>query len=163
MPSNILTPKPLTAEAFAAFGAVFDLGKGTPGTRDAYAAPMTNLRDDARLNVSISRPVPIPLPLTVERLEIHPHSSQTFIPLSLSRHLILVCPTKLDGTPDVLAALTFIGAANQGVMYRPNVWHHPFTALDRGGETVMMRFDDGSDADTEWFQVENGPVIHDVA
>jgi len=163
MPSKTLTPIPLNADIFAAFGAVFDLGKDAPGTRDAFAAPMKNYRDKARLNVSISRPNPVPLPVTVEWLEIHPHSSQTFIPLSLSRHLILVCPTKLDGTPDVYGALTFIGAANQGVMYRPNVWHHPFTALDRGGETVMMRFDDGSGADTEWFQVENGPVIHDVA
>ena len=38
----------------------------------------------------------------------------------------------------------------------------PFTALDRNGERVMLRYDDG-DSDTEWFQVENGPAIHDAA
>jgi len=159
--SKILTPVPLTANAFALFGAVFDLGKGEPGTRDAFAAPMENLRPDAKLNVSISRPLPIPMPITIEWLERHPHSSQTFVPLKMSRYAVLVCPTKDDGTPDINNALTFIGAANQGLMYKPNVWHHPFAALDRNAESVMLRYDDGSDADTEWFQIENGPVIHD--
>ena len=163
MPQITLTPTPLTAEAFAPFGVVFPLGKDRPGPRDAFAAPMENLRDAARLNVSVSRPKAVPLPLTVEWLERHPFSSQTFVPLDLSRHLLLGCPSRPDGGPDIAAAVTFIGAANQGVMYRHNVWHHPFTGLDRNGETIMLRYDDGGDMDTEWFQVEAGPTINDNA
>jgi ureidoglycolate lyase len=161
--ATILTPRPLTAEAFAPFGVVFELGKDRPGPRDAYAAPMENLRDAATLNVSISRPKPVALPLKVEWLERHPFSSQTFVPLDLSRHLLLGCPSLPDGGPNIAEAVTFIGAANQGIMYRHNVWHHPFAALDRNGETVMLRYDDGGDMDTEWFQVEDGPTIHDIA
>lgn len=156
-----LHPVPLTAEAFAPYGVVFELRKDAPGTRDLFAAPMENLRAGARLNVAVSRPKPKSLPLTVEKLERHPYSSQSFIPMDLSRHLILVCPLKADGTPDVDSALAFYGTASQGFVYHHNVWHHPFTALDRNAECVTLRFDDGSDADTEWFTVANGPTVVD--
>ena len=54
-------------------------------------------------------------------------------------------------------------AFNQPAAHVPphNAWHHPFTALGRNGERVMLHYD--YDFDTEWFQVENGPAIHDAA
>jgi hypothetical protein len=71
MPSRTLTPIPLNADTFAAFGAVFDLGKDAPSTRDAFAAPMKNYRDKARLNGSKFIPIrrkplsPSPCPATL--------------------------------------------------------------------------------------------------
>lgn len=154
-----LYAKPLTAEAFEPYGEVIALGAGEPGTRDSFAAAMENRRDDAKLNVSLSRPNATPVPLKVKWMERHPHSGQTFVPLDISRYLMLVAPSDSQGNPDVDRLEAFVAQADQGINYRAGVWHHPFAALDRSAECLVLRFDNGSDADTEWFEVREGPVI----
>ena len=151
--------EPLTEEAFAPFGEVIRLGRGKPGTRDAFAAAMDNERGDARLNVSVSRANETPMPLRVKWMERHPHSGQTFVPLDVSRYLILVAPTGVDGAPDMKDLKAFVAGRGQGINYRTGTWHHPFTALDRPSECLVLRFDDGGDEDTEWFEVANGPTV----
>lgn len=151
--------RPLTAEAFAPYGDVIALGAGAPGTRDSFAAAMDNLREDAKLNVSLSRPNATPVPLKVKWMERHPHSGQTFVPIDISRYLMLVAPSDKQGGPDMDRLEAFVARPNQGINYRAGVWHHPFSALDRPAECLVLRFDDGSDADTEWFEVAEGPVI----
>ncbi len=154
-----LTALPLTAEAFASFGDVIAIGSGEPGTRDAFAAAMDNKRADARLNVSVSRAKPTPLPLTVKWMERHPYSGQTFVPLDISRYLMLVAPSTPNGAPDMDKLQAFVAGPEQGINYHTGVWHHPFTALDRPSECLVLRFDDDSDADTEWFEVTDGPTV----
>jgi len=154
-----LMAKPLTAEAFAPFGEVIALGKGVPGTRDAFAAAMDNHRDDARLNVSVSCSNPKPVPLKVRAMERHPHSGQTFVPLEISRYLILVAPSDTGGAPQMDRLQAFVAGPDQGINYHAGVWHHPFTALDRSSECLVLRFDNGSDEDTQWHQVPDGPVV----
>jgi ureidoglycolate hydrolase/3-hydroxyisobutyrate dehydrogenase-like beta-hydroxyacid dehydrogenase len=154
-----LMAQPLTAEAFAPFGDVIAIGSGEPGTRDAFAAAMDNKRADARLNVSVSRAHAMPVPLKVKWMERHPHSGQTFVPLDLSRYLILVTSSDSEGMPRMDQLQAFVAGPDQGINYHTNVWHHPFTALDRPSECLVLRFDDGSDADTEWFEVADGPTV----
>ena len=159
MEQPVLTARRLTAEAFAPFGDVFALGQGEPGTRDAFVAAMENGRDHARLNVSVSRAKPTPVPLKVRWMERHPHSGQTFVPLDLSRYLILVAPADAEGAPRMDSLQAFIAGADQAINYHTGVWHHPFTALDRPSECLVLRFDDGSEDDTHWFEVADGPVV----
>ncbi len=154
-----LVARPLTAAAFAPFGDVIAIGKGEPGTRDAFAAAMDNKRADARLNVSVSRAMETPVPLNVKWMERHPYSGQTFIPLDISRYLMLVAPSTPNGAPDLEKLQAFVAGPEQGINYHVGVWHHPFTALDRASECLVLRFDDGSEADTEWFEVADGPTI----
>ncbi len=154
-----LVAKPLIAAAFEPYGEVIDLGQGDPGTRDSFAAAMDNRRPDARLNVSVSRAHETPVPLLVKWMERHPHSGQTFVPIELSRYLMLVAPSDNEGQPRMDRLEAFVAGPDQGINYRAGVWHHPFTALDRPSECLVLRFDDGSDEDTEWFEVADGPTI----
>ena len=154
-----LVAKPLIAAAFEPYGEVIDLGQGDPGTRDSFAAAMDNHRPDARLNVSVSRAHETPVPLLVKWMERHPHSGQTFVPIELSRYLMLVAPSDNEGQPRMDRLEAFVAGPDQGINYRAGVWHHPFTALDRPSECLVLRFDDGSDEDTEWFEVADGPTI----
>ncbi len=154
-----LVAKPLIAAAFEPYGEVIDLGQGDPGTRDSFAAAMDNRRPDARLNVSVSRAHETPVPLLVKWMERHPHSGQTFVPIELSRYLMLVAPSDNEGQPRMDRLEAFVAGPGQGINYRAGVWHHPFTALDRPSECLVLRFDDGSDEDTEWFEVADGPTI----
>ena len=154
-----VTAKPLTADGFKPYGEVIALGEGEPGTRDSFAAAMDNARAEAKLNVSVSRAHETPVPLQVKWMERHPHSGQTFVPIDLSRYLILAAPSDNEGQPRMDRLEAFVAGSNQGINYRAGVWHHPFTALDRPSECLVLRFDDGSDQDTEWFEVADGPTI----
>ena len=158
-PNLDLVAKPLTSAGFELFGEVIDLGQGAPGTRDSFAAAMDNHRSDARLNVSVSRAHETPVPLKVKWMERHPHSGQTFVPIDLSRYLMLVAPSNNEGQPRMDRLEAFVARGDQGINYRAGVWHHPFTALDRSSECLVLRFDDGSDDDTEWYEVAEGPTI----
>ena len=149
----------LDAAPFAPFGDVIVLGAGSPGTRDDLAAAMENRRDHARLAPTLSRNAPTAMPLRVKWMERHPYSSQTFIPHDLGRYLVLVAPRADNGDPRINQLQAFVADASQGVTYRPDVWHHPFTALDRPSECFVLRYDDGTDDDTQWFEVADGPVI----
>ena len=154
-----LVAKPLTSASFEPYGEVIDLGQGAPGTRDSFAAAMDNHRSDARLNVSVSRAHETPVPLQVRWMERHPHSGQTFVPIDLSRYLMLVAPSNNEGQPRMDRLEAYVARGDQGINYRAGVWHHPFTALDRSSECLVLRFDDGSDQDTEWYEVAEGPTI----
>ena len=78
------------------------------------------------------------LPLRIERLERHPYSAQTFIPLAVSRYLIVVAPQAEGGQPDTAGLQAFIAAGSKGVCYRRGVWHHGLTALDTPAEFAIL-------------------------
>ncbi len=75
------------------------------------------------------------LPLQVTTMERHPHSARFFSPLCCSEFLVAVCPSRENGEPDVGELAAFIACSGQGIVYRPNVWHHPMVAL--GGPAVF--------------------------
>jgi ureidoglycolate lyase len=120
---------------------------------------MENRRDHARLAPTMSRNAPTEMPLRVKWMERHPYSSQTFIPHDLGRYLVLVAPKDDHGDPRIDQLQAFVSDSSQGITYHPDVWHHPFTALDRPSECFVLRYDDGGDDDTHWFEVADGPVI----
>jgi ureidoglycolate lyase len=121
--------QPLTAEAFAAFGDVF-AAPSQPG-RTYIDAALGNARGDARLCLSVSRLTPFAEPeIAIKYLERHEFSSQTFIPMEVSRALVVVAPSGPDGGPDAAGLRAFVADAGQGFTYRMNVWHHGMTVLD---------------------------------
>ena len=68
-------------------------------------------------------------------------------------------PSDVAGNPDLERLEAFVARSDQGINYRAGAWHHPFTALDRAAECVVFRFDNGSDRDTDWFEVSDGPSV----
>ena len=70
------------------------------------------------------------LPLRVDRLERHPYSAQTFVPLGTSRYLVIVCGADAGGDPDPHTLRAFVAAPEQVVTYARNVWHHPMALID---------------------------------
>ena len=103
--------EPLTTEAFAPFGAVLE-GPPAPG-RVSMADTLANARPHAPVSLSVATVAPTKdLPLAVTVLERHEHSSQTFIPLSVSRYLVLATLDAPGGGPTSRAcAPSWRGAA----------------------------------------------------
>lgn len=149
----------LTQEAFVPFGQVFTAPEA-PGRVDMV---LDNRRAHAQPTMILVNVPPSDLPLTASLMERHLHSSQAFVPMDVSRYLVIVAPHKPDGGPDIARVQAFIAASYQGVNYNPNTWHHGVTVLDRPGRFAVFMWNDGSDQDTEFLDVRETFDIHELA
>ena len=144
--------EPLTAEAFKPFGAVLE-GPPTPG-RVYVSDTLANGRAHAPVCLSVATVEPKKdLPLRVTVLERHEHSSQTFVPLSVSRYLVLATLDAPGGGPDLTRLRAFVARAGQGVTYAMGTWHHPVTVLDAPASFAVLMWRDGTSGDEEFVPV----------
>ncbi|HEY4253476.1 MAG TPA: ureidoglycolate lyase [Roseomonas sp.] len=137
-----LTLEPLTAEAFAPYGDVL-AAPAEPG-RVYNDAAWRNLRPRARPSLSFSHKTPAALPITSHLMERHEFSAQSFIPMDGGVCIVVVAPHAATGGPDMARARAFLAAPGQGVTYAPDIWHHPFTVLDRPASYAVAMWLDGS-------------------
>jgi len=143
---------PLTAEGFAPFGDVLAVPEG-PG-RTYIDRSLSNRRPGARPSLSMIRKEASPGPLLVRQMERHAFSSQSFIPLSPARFLVLVAPHADGGGPDMARAAAFLAGPGQGVTYGADVWHHPFTLFGAPAAFAVTMWLDGTAGDEEFVDVE---------
>ncbi len=150
---KVITPKPLTSEAFSAFGDVieanaeaknFAINDGfTQRYHDLAKVDVTDVDVDNNKGqplINIFRSTPLVQPITIKMMERHPHGSQAFIPMGQNPYLVVVAPA---GEFDINSIAVFIAKSNQGVNYHKGTWHHfclalnsesDFLVVDRGGE-----------------------------
>lgn len=146
-----LIAKPLTSEAFAAFGEVLR-APDAPG-RIYTESALSNRRAQATPSLSFTCKLPTALPLRCTTMERHQFSSQSFAPMGGGRWVAIVAPHGTDGGPDMTRAQAFVAQPDQGVTYRADVWHHPFTVIDRPGRFAVFMWKDGSTTDEEFVEV----------
>jgi ureidoglycolate lyase len=143
--------EPLSAEAFKQFGSVFE-APAAPG-RSAPVADLNNGREQATPTLTVSLGLPVVLPVRITRLERHPFSTQTFIPLDLSRYLVVVAPARSGGNPAAAESRAFVGTRHQGCSYAMGLWHAAFTLLDRSGSYAALLWTDGTVCDEVFFDL----------
>ena len=83
--------------AFAPFGELIASPNSLPNID--FSAALDNQRDGAKATLYTTIVEPVALPLTLEKMERHRFSSQTFLPLEASRYLVCVAPHGKDGKP----------------------------------------------------------------
>jgi ureidoglycolate lyase len=153
-------PRPLEQAAFASFGTVVE--HRSEGVRHYVpeAFELSPSAKNAQPALWLSRPAKVStFPVLLSKLERHPHSAQTFIPLSPLRYLVVVCRSKADGSPDLETMEAFLASGGQGVTYARNVWHHCLTVFDPGAEfAVIMNVANQGDDDV-FLDVERHVVI----
>ncbi len=143
-----IVAEPLTPEAFAPFGAVFD--PPAPKGRVYLDTSLVNLRDHAKASYSIVHVAPQlarPLPLSV--VERHEFSSQSFTPLDHGRFLVVAGPKNGEGGADLDRIRVFVGSSFQSFTYGANVWHGPITPIDNPVRFAIMMFNDFVSGDEE--------------
>lgn len=148
-----LIAEPLTSAAFMHYGEVLE-APAIAG-RTYFEDALANRRPAARpsLSLVVKDPVPV-LPIRSKVMERHRHSSQSFIPQEAGRWLVVVAPHLAQGGgPDMARARAFLARGDQGVTYGADVWHHPFTVLDRPARFAVFMWKDGSKEDDEFFDV----------
>jgi ureidoglycolate lyase len=145
-----LIAEPITADAFAPYGEVLEASK-QPG-RVYFKGALGNGRAHAAPSLSVTHAAPIAaLPLTATLMERHEFSSQSFLPFDVERWLVIVADKAATGGPDTATARAFVVGPGQGITYRPDVWHHPLTVLDRPARFYVSMWEDGTATDTEFF------------
>jgi len=143
--------RPIDAAAFAPYGQLLE--RPSNNMRDDYVAKLDGDADGLRANLAVIRATPRPMPLRIDAMERHPRSSQAFMPLAVERYLILVCPSRADGMPDLDRLEAFTCRGDQGINYSRGTWHHPMTTLDAPGTFAMFMWDELTTRDTEWSKV----------
>ncbi len=101
-----------------------------------------------RHGFAILCPQPVTGPqVTIAALERHPHSTQSFVPIRGGRWVVVLVPSRADGTPDAAAARAFLAGPEDAICIHRNVWHAGLTVLDGPAEFAMMmwRADAGDD------------------
>lgn len=149
-----ITPRPLTAEAFAPFGDVLDCS-GTPDkmiNQDMCGRYHDRAKlefEGGRAGISLFNAVPRNWPHVLDMMERHPLGSQAFIPMHDRPFLVVVAPDEgnAPGTP-----LAFITASGQAVNYHRNIWHGVLAPLDGAGLfAVIDRIGAGNNLQEHWF------------
>ncbi len=143
---------PITSEAFAPFGDVLAC-PAEPG-RVYFDKGLANGRPDVRASLSLSHVAPTAeMPLRVWQMERHEFSSQSFVPLDVSRYVVIAAPKIASGGPDAARARAFLVPGNVGITYHIDVWHHPIAVLDRAARFAVIMFRDGGPRDEEFVPV----------
>jgi ureidoglycolate lyase len=135
---------PLTAEAFAPYGAVistaikkpFAVNGGSSLRHHALASVETGAEGTAILSIFDCQQA-VNWPVAVDLLEYHPLGSQAFVPLAGQAFVIVVGPA--GPQPDRSALRAFVSDGSQGVSYHCGIWHLPLASFATGPFLVADR------------------------
>lgn len=130
---HVLTAIPLTAQAFAPFGDVLEVGgpftqiNQGKGRRYADLAHI-DLAEDGRTAVSLMTCIPETVPIPLRLMERHPKGNQVFMPVNGQRYIVVVAPR--GEAPATAELRAFLCLGHQGINYHRGTWHHPMIVLD---------------------------------
>lgn len=138
---RLLSPEPLTREAFRPFGDVIGMeGSAHFTINQGFAERFNDLAnvevsmEGGATNVSLFLGTPRPLPFEIRLMERHPLGSQIFLPLQDRPWLVLVA----GDVHDFASYRAFAATGRQGVNYARNVWHHPLLVMDIDSRFIVV-------------------------
>jgi len=89
-------------------------------------------------------------PLKLEMLENHPFSSQTFMPLKDTIFIVVVAP--ISKVPDLNKLEAFKVSVQEGVNFKPKVWHFPLIATEDSNFLTIDKKDSKNNIEIYKFQ-----------
>jgi ureidoglycolate lyase len=152
---HLLSPQPLTRDAFAPFGDVIEMEGAAHFTiNQGFAERFNDLAgvdvssEGGLTNVSLFLGQPRPQPIAIRLMERHPLGSQIFLPLQDRPWLVLVA----EDVNDIKSYRAFTATGRQGVNYARNVWHHPLLVMDADSRFIVVdRKGPGNNLEEVWF------------
>ncbi|XYK82116.1 MAG: ureidoglycolate lyase [Labrenzia sp.] len=152
--THVLTPAPLTAEAFADYGDVIEvsgepdkiINQGMCGRHHDLAKVDFG---NGRAGISLFDAKARSFPYTVDMVERHPDGSQAFVPLDGVPMLVIVAEDK-DGAPVNLKA--FVTQPGQSINLHRGTWHGVLAPIEKPGRYIVVdRIGDGTNLEEHWF------------
>jgi ureidoglycolate lyase len=143
----------LTESAIAPFGAMIQ-APAKAGERNFYTQWLGSERAGMTPRLHVNLVPEVKLPYVINTLERHPYSAQIFIPLDVSRYVVVVAPSSADSGPDVENVRAFVVPGTVGIVYRAAVWHAGASVLDKPGSFSVMMWRNDSADDEEFVSLE---------
>jgi ureidoglycolate lyase len=140
---NRVILEPLTADAFAPFGAVIDsasscerfpINEGRTQRHHALAT-VDCAAAGGQPVLSLFRAQPVDASFALRMLERHRLASQAFINISGNPYAIVVAPA---GDFDESAVRGFLAGPQQSISYHRGTWHHYLLALEGPSDFVVV-------------------------
>jgi ureidoglycolate lyase len=166
-PAQIIKARELTPEAFRPYGDVIAADEALPfkpanfgrAKRFNWLSDLVNLRpDEARLNLCVFRCQPFNLPeMPVQMLEKHPHSTQVFLPMHEGSYVTIVA--RGSNEPDLSTLAAFVASKQQGISYRPGIWHYPMMALGKQLDLACLIYEDKTPDDCVVAELSAGVLV----
>jgi ureidoglycolate lyase len=154
-----ITLAPLTETAIAPFGAIIQ-PPAEPGLRNFYTSWLGSERTGMTPRLHVNKVMATTLPCTIDTLERHPHSSQIFIPLDVTRYIVVVAPEAPNGGPDITRVQAFLAPGNVGIVYRQGVWHAGASVLDGPGSFAVLMWRNDTPDDEEFVPLAHKIELH---
>ena len=127
--------EPVTAANFSPYGQL--VAPSEAYGRKSFSAGLSH--DDRPVALSTTHVRAVQLPITIEQIERHPFSSQTFVPMEVSRWVVVV-----SVSPELSDIRGFMVGPGVGVTIGRGIWHYQLTALDSDATFVVLMWKDQS-------------------
>ena len=127
--------EPATAANFSPYGQL--VAPSEAYGRQSFSAGLSH--DHRPVALSTTHVRAVQLPITIEQIERHPFSSQTFVPMEVSRWVVVV-----SVSPELSDLRGFIVGPGVGVTIGRGIWHYQLTALDSDATFVVLMWKDQS-------------------
>ncbi len=141
--ASMIGLRALTPVAFADFGDLL-----SPPTRVGDRVLMHDRLPSVagcELQMHLNRVTPGSGVLRLTQLERHPKTAQLFMPIDVSRYVVIVAPTLESGAPDLAGLQAFAVSGRIGLVYRRGIWHAGISVLDGEGSFVVAMWRGGDD------------------
>ena len=106
--------------------------------------------DDNQCRVNIFKSIKRIFPLEINMLENHPLSSQAFIPLQKTNFIVVVAP--VSDKPDLNLIEAFHVSPEEGINFKPKVWHFPLIATENSNYLTIDKKDSANNIEIFNFQ-----------
>ena len=114
--------------------------------------------DDKKCRVNIFKSIKRNFPLEINMLENHPLSSQAFIPLQKTNFIVVVAP--ISDEPDINLIETFLISPEEGINFKPKVWHFPLIATENSNFLTIDKKDSANNLAIYNFQNNDKIFLH---
>ena len=123
----------ITIENFSEYGELITTSNnesksGNANTAEFYfdLARIEVLGDNSNARLNIIKTTKRNFPLKIDMMEMHPYSSQVFLPYGKTKFIILVAPG-VD-RPDLDKIQCFLVSNGDGINFNAKIWHCPLTS-----------------------------------
>ena len=108
------------------------------------------LGENKQCRINIFKAKKRQFPLEINMLENHPFSSQSFIPLQNTSFIVVVAP--ISKTPNLELLEAFKVPSEEGINFKPKVWHFPLIAIEDSNFLTIDKKDSKNNLEIYKFQ-----------
>ena len=153
--------KKISKENFSNYGELISINNNEPENAqtpqfhfDLARIEVLGNNSDARLN--IIKTTKKNFPLKIDMMEMHPFSSQVFLPYGKTKFIVMVAP----GTdkPDLKKIECFVVSNGDGINFKSKIWHCPLTSTE--DESFIMIDKNDSKENIALYNFEENEVFN---